>query len=1258
MVSLRHVLLASTALTSAGAFLIFLTSSVSANPTGGQAVAGAATIEAPNDKTLVVHQHSQNAVLEWENFDIDPGETTEFRQPNTDAWALNRVVGSQDPSVIAGTLRANGNLAIVNPDGIVFGQGSRIDVNSLIATTADIRNEDFMRGNLNFNLPGKANASIVNEGNISIGDHGLAAFVAPGVRNSGVILARFGTVSLASGNTFSLDLYGDGLVSLSIGDEVVEEVIDAATGQPMSDLVKNEGTISANGGTVALSAATARSAVNSVINNTGVIEANTVGMRNGKIVLGAQTAASRSAQAPRQKVRVGGRISASAVSTSVRPSARPGVGGKIEITGEDIEIAGATIDASGASGGGTILIGGDYLGGREIDEMFPLGEEIREEYDVATADTVILDNSSTITASATQEGDGGKIILWSDLATTTSAEILAFGAGDGTGGFIETSSAGTLRLPDSYVTAGVGGIWLLDPANINIGSDISIASINSSLDSGTDVNVFATDNISFLGNTIRKTNENSANLKLRAGGDINIGVAASGPLGTFFFLNGGDLTFSADGNVSISNTIVDTRSSSGTLDGNFSAVAGGNFLTSPGIAGTARAVRFDLGGGDFSVLSGGNVRIEQLLSSSHVGGTTDVINANDVSVRVTGDGFVDMSQAFVNPTGNVTLIGAEIDAVLRPQGKFGTLSVQISPGRNDNAGPLPVSDILLYQTNDNYFDQIQLRRWFYDIFDASLFIGNRRVNIRTEGLGTLGFDRANVIINRDGLDFSTGEASSDLSKFQFFLNGGDLEYDTSNPKFSAARELDFHLVGSINGSNNFDINSLPTTGAGQVIINGQVVGAATPPPTDNPPTPTTGTVTLTNAEQGTVYSATTAVLFADDNGVSGLTLSVSGLPVGLTATDNGDGTITISGTPLVSGPVTFSVTATDAGGNTASMNVSLTIDQPAPPPPIDNPPTVVGGNSINSNAGFKVNEVRIIAIKPQDDPGTFVSLGFGSDQREEFENTNVGFSALCEQTGTCWNSNVANIIPEFRNALSSSGAFSVSANSEIANKIESALNTAGYLSFIPDTVTFLSDPLLQQQIWKMTGGDPTRFSAYLTTSAGKQAAQKAVESHARLVKSGAALVISIFADLMIKYVETEIDPGFGKEWAAYKIAINSAEIAAIAPLDPRAAIIEASKWAVEDIDRTVSLTFALETQNSEMRAQVETMRRYVNLQAAAISERSGDMEPEEIQARSEAIAQTLDTMLALDRAIENNPGLQVSEFFVNDVFRPISSVFN
>src|SRR5262247_3273514 len=301
---LRNLFLTATALLALGI------ARVAAGPEGGTVVGGAATITGQGSASVIINQSTQNAIINWNTFNIGVNESVRFNQPNSGSVALNRVIGGLGPSEILGHLTANGRIFLINRDGVLFGPGAVVNTAGFLASTNDIKNADFMAGRYNFNIPGRPDASIVNHGRITATSGGFAALVAPGVRNTGTITATLGTVALASGNSFTLDLYGDKLIQLSPSDQIASKVIDVQTGKPLTALVSNEGKLSANGGRVELTAAAARAVVDSVINNTGVIEANSVGTRDGKIVLGAATADTKGAGLPKQTVRVGGTISA------------------------------------------------------------------------------------------------------------------------------------------------------------------------------------------------------------------------------------------------------------------------------------------------------------------------------------------------------------------------------------------------------------------------------------------------------------------------------------------------------------------------------------------------------------------------------------------------------------------------------------------------------------------------------------------------------------------------------------------------------------------------------------------------------------------------------------------------------------------------------------------------------------------------------------------------------------------------------------
>ena len=196
-------------------------------------------------------------------------------------------------------------------------------------------------------------------------------------------------------------------------------MIDVATGQPLKSLVSNDGTVRANGGRVELTAAAARAVVDSVINNSGVIKANSVGRHNGMIVLSAATAGSKPAGRPTQTIKVSGTIAAAGKKGQqgrhdprhrrghqVRERTRRCVRPRRRRQGADRR----------------------RLGRRQANTSLVNNQSAKlETFAIATATTVTVDAATTINASATGHGNGGKVVLWSDSQTTFAGTILARG---------------------------------------------------------------------------------------------------------------------------------------------------------------------------------------------------------------------------------------------------------------------------------------------------------------------------------------------------------------------------------------------------------------------------------------------------------------------------------------------------------------------------------------------------------------------------------------------------------------------------------------------------------------------------------------------------------------------------------------------------------------------------------------------------------------------------------------------------------------
>ncbi|MES2243500.1 MAG: filamentous hemagglutinin N-terminal domain-containing protein [Pseudomonadota bacterium] len=249
--------------------MLGLGASAYALPTGGVVAAGGASITS-GASTTTITQTTANAAINWQSFGIAAGQTVQFVQPGSTSVALNRVLGA-DPSSIMGNLSANGRVFLLNPNGVLFGSGASVNVGGLVASTMSLSDARFMAGDYAFTDAGSG--SVVNQGNITAADGGYVALMGKTVSNQGVISARLGSVALAAGNAVTMDVAGDGLLNISVAQGAVNA------------LVENGGLIRADGGRVLLTAQAAGNLLQTAVNNTGVIQAQTIGTRNGTILL-------------------------------------------------------------------------------------------------------------------------------------------------------------------------------------------------------------------------------------------------------------------------------------------------------------------------------------------------------------------------------------------------------------------------------------------------------------------------------------------------------------------------------------------------------------------------------------------------------------------------------------------------------------------------------------------------------------------------------------------------------------------------------------------------------------------------------------------------------------------------------------------------------------------------------------------------------------------------------------------------------------
>lgn len=252
----------------AGLYIIGTGATAYALPEGGQVAAGKAAITTAGS-TMTIAQQTAQAIINWQNFGIGSGEAVHINQPNSQAMLLNRVVGS-NPSEIFGQLTANGQVILVNPNGVFFRPGSSVDVGGLTASTLNIANEDFLKGQLRF--AGDSQNPVINAGNITA-QNGYVNLLAKEVVNEGIIAAQTGSVNLAAGSGMSLDYNGDGKMTVAVTDGAYQSA------------VANKKLIQADGGLVVMTASGKDALMDSAVNNSGMIQANTLGEATGQISL-------------------------------------------------------------------------------------------------------------------------------------------------------------------------------------------------------------------------------------------------------------------------------------------------------------------------------------------------------------------------------------------------------------------------------------------------------------------------------------------------------------------------------------------------------------------------------------------------------------------------------------------------------------------------------------------------------------------------------------------------------------------------------------------------------------------------------------------------------------------------------------------------------------------------------------------------------------------------------------------------------------
>lgn len=484
--------------------VLLFNSHVYAAPSGGNVVHGNADI-IHNGSNTIINQGSNSAIINWDSFDINKGESVHFNQNSSSSIVLNRVTNGL-PTNIFGNLTANGNVFIMNNAGVLIGNGAVINTNSFLAGAANINDKDFMAGKYNFY---GAKGSVINNGNIKVQNGGYAVLLGKNVENNGLIAAKLGKIYLSSGEAFRMDMSGNDLIGVYI-----EKGADNA-------LTTNTGKLHAEGGTIVMTAKNASDVIRQAVNNTGVIDASSISFEGGKVILGAENG----------EVINNGDINVSSQTNNA---------GTVEVKADNI-INNGSIKANGLNGGNIDLYANNLL-------------QLKE--------------NTVIEANAFGYGNGGNIMLISpNRAEAYKGALIQANSVYGKGGFIELSGHKSVYAFGDFNTKslyGTYGKFLLDPSDMFIGYYANLADDENNVVSG-DGNTYI--DIDWLNTQLTSTDielkslpgNGSGNITLNSGVSINstngLTLNASNNINLLGDVTVGKLTLLASGNITGNNAI-------------------------------------------------------------------------------------------------------------------------------------------------------------------------------------------------------------------------------------------------------------------------------------------------------------------------------------------------------------------------------------------------------------------------------------------------------------------------------------------------------------------------------------------------------------------------------------------------------------------------------------------------------------------------------------------------------------------------------
>ena len=744
-------------------------------PTGGVITKGSGTITTSGN-TMTINQGTNVLGANWNSFSIGASNTVIFNQPSSSSVAINRVIGNSQ-SQIYGNLQSNGQVFLINPNGVMFGKGAQVQVGALVATTKNITDAQIDAGNYSFS--GGSTAGIINQGMITAMGNGTAGYVvlhADKVTNDGTIVANGGMITLAAGQTLGLTLDNGQLLSVQV------------TGAVANALVQNQGLIVADGGQVFLTARGKDTLLDNVVNNEGVIRARSMTSKNGVIILDGGDE--------------GAVVNSGTLDVSGKGNNK---GGTAIMAGQYVALLNnSTVNASGDAGGGAVIIGGDNL--NKVTSLLNFS---------MAAQTVVQAGANIDISSA--NGSGG-FVETSGHLININGNINGAGKTGAGQWLIDPTDITIVSTASTNGSFNGTNVW---SSGANATSNISNTSIVNALNS-TDVLITTTStnagaqkgNITVSADII-KTNSTVAltNLTLLANGSITVSNNISATGGAQLGINlTADSANVGNGSVNITSAAaLNTNGGNLNIRGNTTALAtvaavtiGGNLA----LAGNAVANIVGYAGSGVGVHFSNATAMKIALSGNS-------------SLNITGTSATGWAGVYTNTTTSATLINSGNGTLLingSVNGTAGRSGVEF--GNSAVATWLP-----LVIVNNGTSGSINLLG--YGLNTSTLtgpgkqagFWASGGVNITTSSSGSVvvyGRSDANVSASI-GLDMgdtagffarNTGNGSLDVTGVAKNANGfGGVYLNSGN----------FSLINSGNGSSNFSGTSLGTSDPGAVL---------------------------------------------------------------------------------------------------------------------------------------------------------------------------------------------------------------------------------------------------------------------------------------------------------------------------------------------------------------------------------------------------------------------------------------------------------